>query len=327
MESVEGYNAEHITLPLKFANFNEMRLRHRVVDVETLPRAPDSHFHGNLPLLWVEGQDLLLDEPVWVPFQMVHTVYTRDLDFDLKCFAASSTGLAAGNHILEAASHAICEAVERDASGRWSQLPESEREAGRLDLNTVDDPSCREALARLERAGVGVAVWDITSPVGIPTFECLISDIEVNSIRPVCSAGGSGCHPLRQIALLRAITEAVQSRLTVIAGARDDMGRHHYEHWLDPDVLQVQSDRVRIMGSRPFLAAPTFESESFEDDVAWELKRVQEAGFGQVVLIDLTLPEFALPVVRVLIPGMETSKATNVETYGSRGRSAPEGLA
>jgi hypothetical protein len=51
MESVEEYNAEHITLPLKFASYNEMRMRHRVVDVESLPRASDSHYHANLALL------------------------------------------------------------------------------------------------------------------------------------------------------------------------------------------------------------------------------------------------------------------------------------
>ena len=45
----------------------------------------------------------------------------------------------------------------------------------RVDLATVDDADCRDALERFERAGVAVAVWDITSRVGLPAFECLIA--------------------------------------------------------------------------------------------------------------------------------------------------------
>ena len=36
---------------------------------------------------------------------------------------------------------------------------------------------------------------------------------------------GAGCHPSRDIALLRALTEAAQARTTFIAGSRDDMAK------------------------------------------------------------------------------------------------------
>ena len=37
------------------------------------------------------------------------------------------------------------------------------------------------------------------------------------------SGGGAGTHPSRAVALLRALTEAVQVRTTYIAGSRDDL--------------------------------------------------------------------------------------------------------
>lgn len=50
-------------------------------------------------------------------------------------------------------------------------------------------------------------------------------------------ATGMGCHPNRwEFALKRALTEAAQSRLTFIAGARDDMPRAEYIKHLQEDM-------------------------------------------------------------------------------------------
>ena len=37
----------------------------------------------------------------------------------------------------------------------------------------------------------------------------------------------------------------------------------------------------------------------------WELKCLSKAGLHRVVVIDLTKPEFGLPVTRVIVPGLE----------------------
>ncbi len=116
MESVESYHAEHVRLPLRLASGREMQASgQNIVDASLLPPAVGGRYHPDLPLLWAEGQDWLQHENVWVPFQLVHTAYTTGMTFDLKTFAASSNGLASGNHVLEAVSHGICEVVERDA--------------------------------------------------------------------------------------------------------------------------------------------------------------------------------------------------------------------
>ncbi|HBY58874.1 MAG TPA: hypothetical protein DEH78_03575 [Solibacterales bacterium] len=323
MESIETYHAEHVTLPLQLATYRELRARRAVADVELLRRPIDSHFHADYPILWVEGEDLIGHEKILLPYQLVHCAYTKEWMFDLRCFAADSTGLASGNHLLEAASHAICEVVERDAHAGWDQLSEPEREARRVNLETVDDPLCREALDRFERAGVAVSVHDITTAVGIAAYACQIADLHASPLRPIASTSGFGCHPVRGIALLRALTEAAQSRLTVIAGSRDDAWWDDYRRALDPDVLAEQRRRIDAPGSWCFAAAPNFVSTSFEDDVAWELDRVREAGFGQAILVDLTQEEFGLPVVRVRIPGMEMP-APRSEVHREGGRSPEE---
>src|SRR5450432_771548 len=86
MESIEAYHAEHIRHSLQFASYIEMKGRYRVVDVDQLVRCVDSHFHSNLPILWIEGRDWSTQEPVWAPYQMVHLAYAREWRFDLRCF-------------------------------------------------------------------------------------------------------------------------------------------------------------------------------------------------------------------------------------------------
>jgi ribosomal protein S12 methylthiotransferase accessory factor len=307
MESVETYCAERILLPLKLASYREMLAGHRVVDVGELPRAEDSRFHANLPILWIEGDDWMRGERVWVPYQMVHTAYTTDLAFDLNCFNASTNGLASGNHVLEATSHGICEVIERDAGEKWARLEEAEQDERQIDLASVDDADCRGVLDRYADAGMAIGVWDITSAAGIAAFHCTIVEREEDPLRRMFAAAGSGCHPVREIALLRALTEAAQSRLTAISGGRDDLYRNHYASTRDPEVLKEHRRRTGRNGTRRLQEVPTFEADSFEEDIAWELERLRGAGLDRVVVIDLSLAEFDLAVTRVVIPGMEES--------------------
>jgi YcaO-like protein with predicted kinase domain len=308
MESVEAYHAESILLPLKLSSYQDLRAGHRVVDVEQLQPAADSYFHPHLPLLWIEGDDWMRDEKVWVPFQMVQLAYTVAMCREPVSFAQSSNGLASGNHLLEAASHAICEVVERDASHLFSLLSEAEQESCRIDLASIDDLDCRQVLEQYDRAGVAVAVWDITGTVGIAAFHCSIVERDEDPFRRLMAAEGAGCHPVRHIALLRALTEAAQSRLTAISGARDDMPLEEYLEWREPANLARQRERANRPGARSYAAVPSFESNSFEEDIAWEMARVRESGRERIILIDLTRPEFGLPVVRVLIPGMQLQR-------------------
>lgn len=77
-----------------------------------------------------------------------------------------------------------------------------------------------------------------------------------------------GCHRSRAVALLRALTEAAQSRLTMIAGTRDDI----LVHQLDQEAyLRAHArfhERRDIPGPRRrFSDVPTREHERFEDDI------------------------------------------------------------
>jgi ribosomal protein S12 methylthiotransferase accessory factor YcaO len=84
------------------------------------------------------------------------------------------------------------------------------------------------------------------------------------------------------------------------------MYRAHYERSRSPDVLLAQRALIEIKApTRRFQEAPTWESDTFQSDVAWELERLRSAGIPRAVVVDLTRSEFRIPVVRVVIPGLE----------------------
>ncbi len=325
MESIEAYHAERVHLPLRLGSCEELRYTHRLVDVERLPLALESRFDPRLPLLWVEGEDLVQEERVWLPLELVHGDLTLPGHPGRGAFPLSSNGLASGNHPLEALSHALCEVVERDAMTLWWLLDDEARERTRLDLGSVGSAEVEQLLERLERAGVAVAAFEVTSDVGIPAFACWVVDRDGRAAVTSAPARGSGCHPAREIALLRALTEAIQGRLTCIAGARDDLEPGIYEVQRGDAALDSLRELVtRGGGRRRFADAATFESETIDDDVRWEIEHVRATGCDAIVVVDLTRPDFALPVVRVVVPGLESD--TEYAAPGARAaRSAARG--
>jgi ribosomal protein S12 methylthiotransferase accessory factor len=305
MESIEAFMAERIVQPLKLGSVNDLRFSHPLADVDALPRTTASRYTPDVPILWIEGQELFGGTRIWVPYEMVHTAHTLPAPTGTGCFLGTPNGLASGNHFLEALSHGLCETVERDAATLHYLRSAEAAASRRIDLQTVDDPGCLEALDRLDAANMTVGVWDITTDVAIPAFKCVIAERDRGAPRLMYGSEGMGCHPSRAIALLRAITEAVQVRLTLISGARDNATQREYALAMEPELMRRQATALAGEAGRDFRATPSFDGGSFDADVAWELDALRAAGITQAVVVDLTREEFNIPVVRVIVPGLE----------------------
>jgi YcaO-like protein with predicted kinase domain len=326
MEAVEAWHAENVLLPLRLATYRELSAVARVVDVAQLAQPARSIFHPDLSILWIEGTDVYSGDRLWVPFECVHLDYRVPGPQGTGCFLANGTGLAAGNHVLEAVSHALCEVVERDAFALWDERPPEDREARQVDLDTVTDAGCRRLLDAFEQAGVGVLASDLTTDIELPVFSVTVVNRRRDPLRRFPAGMGGGCHPDRAVALSRALTEAAQARLTLIAGSRDDFTPGYFRQLKDADVLATHLARLDAAATRSFADVAHVPAASVDDDVTNTLDRMKAAGVRQAILVDLTRPELRIPVVRMVVPGLEgwTDKA-EANVPGERRRSFREG--
>jgi ribosomal protein S12 methylthiotransferase accessory factor len=106
--------------------------------------------------------------------------------------------------------------------------------------------------------------------------------------------------------------------VALIVGTRDDLFRKGYERARSMDILRGQRAFMRERGVRDFRGIANWEAESFDADVAWELERLQAVGIVEVVAVELTRPEFQVPVVHVTIPGLEGTSWLDEYSPGAR---------
>jgi len=301
MEAVEGFHAEEVGEGRRAA-YRELACDEGVVDPLTLCTT-GRRFDLDRSITWLEGFDLLRQEPCLLPAEIVHTDYTQPFD---GYFLAGSNGLASGNHLVEAISSAVCELIERDSVALWSASGIRTRARRALDIASVDDPDCRALLAKYDNAGIDARIWNVTTDIGIAAFLCDIRDPSPGELRRLRRFHGAGCHPDRTVALARALCEAAQTRLTYIAGIRDDLLPVEYEEPANADIVDALLNALR-QESEPhlFREVPSFSGDDLGRDLRWELEHLRSAGITRVIAVDLTRAEFGIPVVRVVIPGLE----------------------
>ncbi|HET7488861.1 MAG TPA: YcaO-like family protein [Acidimicrobiales bacterium] len=318
MEAVELDHAERCPLPCRIESWAGLAGRVDVADVDGLPLSREGRFLPHRPLPWVEARRLDGGGPVWIPYEVVHANAVLPRVPGSGCFVASTNGLASGNNTAEAVLHGLCEVIERDALALWSAAGSA---AGRLDLSTVADPAARRLLDLFEAAGIDVAAWDVTSDVGVPVYRVVIVDrLADDHFDPKPAAFGAGCSPDPDLALRRALTEAAQSRLTTISGARDDLTRARYRGFQDAAGRRALRDSLAGGGATPM--RPPAPVTTVEHDVAAVLAALHRAGVGPALVADLSRPGWPVAVVRVVVVGLEGPDESPSYTPGPRARAA-----
>jgi YcaO-like protein with predicted kinase domain len=303
MEAIELFHGEDLSERTVVASYREL-------SATTPTVSPASLCGTGLPLpeqteiAWIEGYDLLGSEARWVPWEVVHTDYTLPTSHSGEHLLSGTNGLASGNHLAEAISAAICELVERDAVALWHARDLRARSQCRLDPASVTDEDCRSLFDLYDKAGITPRLWNITSDIGIPAFICDIPAPTEDPSAALRRFRGAGCHPSRAVALARAMTEAAQTRLTYIAGIRDDL-QDYTESSRDKLGAALLDAMSEAAPAGAFEGIPSHETDDVLADVRWELESLRTAGVQTAIAVDLTRPEFGIPVVRMIVPGLE----------------------
>lgn len=321
MEGIERHAGEYCTYEVAISSFNELKKHTPCVKPDEIIVPAITEYSDDLEIEWVCGYDLIQARRTFVPLNGVICPYAPNTGPVL--FYASSNGLASGNTLIEALCHAICEIIERDAQAisvaRSELRPLLHAMVGRADPGEGRlSPKRRLLLSRLPRraqllinklknAGQDVYVYDLTCTAGIATIECSIVEKKIDGNGD--AYGGVGAHPDARVALLRAITEAAQSRLACIQGGREDLPeivRHRA-----CDRIDEVFDQGRWMS---FDEIPSIENDRIDEDVRLLLSRLPEYGLHQLVAFDMTHPEVGIPVVRIVVPLAETWPVFHLHT-------------
>jgi ribosomal protein S12 methylthiotransferase accessory factor len=255
------------------------------------------------PLLLASVSDLETGDERAIPAELI---YYPAPDVGQSLFGSSTNGLASGNSVVEASIQALLELIERDI---WSF--EFVRGASRLVEAASLPDDVREIVERAERNGLQLKVRTIPNDYGLPFFAAFVFDLN-NPSRKTFN-GGWACDLDRDRALVRAVTEAAQSRVAFIHGARKVPTLPSVDA---QEATLVQRHMLGVSDARQQMLLTDIPDLAVAGDLQQKLdavieclRRVVQQPIYRVVF---TSPESPLQVVRLVVPLLENLKETRV---------------
>ncbi|WP_370967182.1 YcaO-like family protein [Amycolatopsis sp. cg9] len=248
----------------------------------------------SFPLQWVPATLLHDATPTFVPLHAIALDGISDDRWRPRTLFSTTNGLASGNTLAEATVHALLEVVERFSCAAMAKTPIRRRNV--VDLDSLPECWSKDLIDRMRADDFWVEVVECSAVPGTSTFAVYVWRADMPSLY-----AGSGCHVLPELALQRALTEAVQSRMSVISGMREDIGKVGYRGVRNPiDPPAVEPNRTWT-DVAPGLADPATPSAEL---VEWLTGQVTARSGRPVLRVDLTPPGEVFAVCKVVVPGL-----------------------
>ena len=348
MESIERYSSLPTNYHSKFISgtFNNLKQSYNILHPDEVIEPLTFDFQNDMVMDYVKGYDIINKQDVLVPAALALFRFTPHSP-SVNPFAFHHTnGLASGNVFEEAVCHALCEVIERDAVSlaqlRASAIPfhilysinnklqikgykinSFSKEQFKDDnsiypdvlISVKDYSPISQLIKKFKKFNIDLIIKDITTDIKIPTFN--VASVEWTSHDYGYLAEGHGTHPDKRIALLRAITEVSQTRAANIQGARDDLRKIKYNHnnTDDKNSWQFMSSQKSIN----FSDLITYQNDDILDDINLIIKLFKGIKLNKAIIVNLTNPKIKIPVVRAIVPGLETFKISK-SVMGLRAR-------
>jgi len=302
MEAIERYCGEPFERSPLIATYREMKRRMTTINPNSLL------FHQKIdlifekaPIEWRVGVDLFTRKPAAVQALNVFAPYVAPRGTAIVNPNFSTTGLASGNSLVEATVHALLEVIERHGTSPCQKAIDRFE----IPLESIQSPLIHRLIGKLKRHRVKIRLLYYETGLGFTVCRALIDDPITHDPHLLCY--GSGCHLSKEVAIIRAITEAVQSRVTIIAGTREDLlwseesrtrlgayetlSKRFWEYYETKDKVSYQD-------------LPHTIHRSFHEDLSLIQKKFEKKGLKQTIIVDLTNPDLKIPVVRVVVPDL-----------------------
>lgn len=232
MEAIEGAVAEetrgHVTT---FGSIEEMRNRGvPLIPFESVGRIDPDALDPRKERAWVKGTSIRRQQEVFAPYELIGMDFRVDFPWDRLAFRMSSQGLAAGFDQDHAVLHALLELIENDASFLVDTFETRAITPQPFLLPAGMDTALNDLVQHLSAIGLPPTFLDLTNALGVPVvMASLPRPLQAEDGPTTRSAAGAACRPSAPAAAMAALLEAIQSRLTDISGARDDLSPLRYQ--------------------------------------------------------------------------------------------------
>ena len=306
MEAAELHHAENPdTSRFTPASMNEMRRRGLDILVPQRDQADRIFFFSPEYVIdWVACDELISDRELWIPASAAFFIQPT-------AYRTNTNGLAAGNHAVEATLHALYEVLERDAISRLAVdgFIDIRGTCRAVSTATIADEPLQHMVEKIRAAGSELVLLSVPTWAPIHVFWAFLLNHRPHRASTALSAG-AGAHLDIRVAAARAVTEAIQTRLTLVQAARDDIieflsvtgdrrepsGAFRYIAALDSDTHWNELERV-APGSAP-------PGQDLRQGLEFLLRALEGNGHAEVIRVELTRPEFDIPVVKVIVPSL-----------------------
>jgi len=295
LEAVESHHAETFDADGPVCRFDALPSDERPPALADLARDRESPPEAERKYRWVEGKDLVSGRPIYLPFDSVSLDLTRAVP---SRFERSSNGVATGATLAEAIAVALQELIERDAVMEWQLRGLLACTRDVLRLESVPFAWLQEWRERVESAGACLRFYRVPSISGTPAFVCELNDLGKDGA-PYRAVHGRGCHALPEIALFKALAEAIQSRATFIAGARDDLLPSAYSR--ESRATATLAFGLPLPPGMSGVVWDTIEPGPIGPEMIAEA--LARAGYPQIALLELGKPQ-GFHVVRTFVFGL-----------------------
>lgn len=284
MESLEFFHAESISVD----RVDTIKNIQSALGYNPLALPLTASISVDQPIRWTAGVNLIDKTKTYLPFDLVSLDFT-DKEVSRSLFRKTSNGLGAGTNRNQAIAHSMLEIIERHvvSEGTPIRVP--------IDQSILNVLGPYVTVLREQNIKLGIKYF--ISDFNIPTFKVTICQ-EGEGV----SFSGTAASLDKKLALLKAFSEAVQSRLTHFTGTRDDLTTKTYDLKSDfvPQRFTLELTKIQ------FDEIQSGENDlSFAEQVDKLLFILKARGFLQVVVKDLTHPKIGIPVFFSAIVGMK----------------------
>lgn len=314
-EAIERYSSELFGNEYVITSSYEKLIENKNAALNPMELLPDENYtypyKPNKEYEWVESKRLHDSKDILIPANIVFFEY-RPKRIEMQFMPQSTTGLASGLTIEDAILQGLIEIIERDS---YLVYFRKQLNCANVILDNIYNSNLKNLILRLNGKGIICHLKFLKNETDVIVIHCVSED--KSGEFPVFTHGvGASTNP--EIACIRAITEAVQMRVSQIEVANNykqfagNMDYIPYMTWGRGEKNRIGTLLTESSDSKINLSEIiSMEFDSISDEIFYIENQLHTRGY-ETYVCNLSRDDCCCKVVRVVVPGYQDGIYTNL---------------